>query len=248
LKKKRILFATIALVLLAVMSYSGHQLLEINRGNAQQAQLHHQLIAYRPALPDFFEPDTDRTNQSILHLQAQFQDVVGWLTIPGTGVDYPFVQGRNNDEYLHLDLNQRWSAAGTVFMDYRNQSDFSDFNTILFGHHMRNGTMFGTLQHFNHRDFFQRNERGLLFLANQTYAIDFMAFAVISPYDAIVYNPVISTDEEKLAFLQHVENIARHYRDIGVTVHDRVVVLSTCNYEFDDARMVLIGKLTAFSA
>ena len=255
---KKVLFLSIVLVLLAVIGYSSYQLLDINRSTAQEAELHNQLMQYRPA-PQFLisvspldefsdESYTEadlvlRVNQSIVDLQASHPDAVGWLTIPNTRVDYPFVQGVDNKQYLHLDLNQNQSAAGTIFMDFRNNSDFSDFNTIIYGHHMRSGSMFAALQEFDKQAFFEANRTGTIFLANATYEIEFFAFAVIQPNDAMIYNPAITTDTDRIAFLDYINTTARHWRDIGATENDRIVTLSTCNYEFNNARMVLVGRL-----
>ena len=112
---------------------------------------------------------------------------------------------------------------------------------------MRNGSMFGTLQQFNEQAFFDANSTGTLFLADKTYEIKFIAFAVIPPDDAVIYDPAITTAEERIAFLEHIKAAARHYRDIGVAEHDQIITLSTCNYEFHNARMVLIGRLVPVS-
>ena len=265
MKVMRVLFSFTVCVLLVVIAYSSFSLWEIQRNNAQEAQLHSRLLQYRPTaeMPASSDPVSEssseetssnhsglgaphspRPNQGIIDLQVRHPDVVGWLTIPNTGVDYPFAQGKDNAHYLHLDLEQKRSAAGTIFMDFRNSQDFSDFNTILFGHHMRNGSMFGSLQAFNSRTFFEENRTGMIFLPEKTYEIDFFAFAVIAPDDAVIFDPTIQTEAEAALFLDHVEQLARYYRDINLTVHDRLVTLSTCNYEFDDARMVLVGRLS----
>ena len=246
-----------AFVLVAVIGYSGYRLWDINRNYAQEAEMHSRLLQYRPTaqatMPqtsissafhvnpaEFVEPIA---NQSIVDLQASYPDVAGWLMVPGTQIDYPFVQGIDNEHYLHRDLDHNWSAAGTIFMDYRSSSDFSDFNTIIFGHNMRNGSMFGTLKNFNDQDFFDANMAGTIFLVNKTYEIEFIAFAVIKPDDAVIYNPNIIIEEDKVAFLDYIKSTARYYRNIGATANDRIVTLSTCNYEFDDARMVIIGRI-----
>ena len=265
MKIMRILWGITACALVIVIAYSGQQLWEIHQIGVQEAQMHSRLMEFRPepgkqtpasggsrpepASEPAFESASgasaaDGENQSILDLQTKHSDAVGWLSIPNTKIDYPFAQGRDNDTYLHLDLDQNWAAAGTIFMDYRNSQDFTDFNTILFGHHMNNGSMFGTLQHFSNQAFFEENSSGTVFLADKTYGIDFIAFAVIVPSDTVIYDPTITTETEKIAFLEHVKHIARYYRDLEVTASDRLVTLSTCNYEFEDARMVLIGKLT----
>jgi len=255
---KRILLLSMVIVLVAVIGYSGYQLWDIHRNYVQEAELHSRLMQYRPTrqmqMPVSTEPTVESfpdnyaatpiVNQSIVDLQEKHASVVGWLTVPNTKIDYPFVQGADNDHYLHLDLDQRRSAAGTIFMDFRNNSDFSDFNTIFHGHHMKNGSMFGTIQHFNNQAFFNTNRTGTIFLTNATYEIEFMAFVVIAPNDAMIYNPTITAEVDQIAFLDHVRRTARYYRDIGVTADDRMITLSTGNYEFHNARMVLIGRLT----
>jgi len=248
-------------VLLSVIGYSSYRLASINRSTSQEAELHNRLIQYRTA-PQQLASDTQSgdsifelsmsteiepvpfVDQSILNLQADFPDVVGWIEIPNTRVYYPFAQGNDNDHYLYYDLEQNRSAAGTIFMDYRNSGELIDFNTIIHGHHMRSGSMFATLQKFNNQTFFDNNDSATIYLLNATYKIEFMAFAVIQPDDMIIYNPMITSATDKIEFLDYVRNVARYYRDIGVTENDRIVTLSTCNYEFTNARMVLIGRLT----
>ena len=254
MKLKTILLRGMALMLVAVIGYSGYQLWGIHSNNVQEAQMHKRMLQHRPVLQTSLlsvsraEPakfTESIVNQGIVDLQSLYPDVIGWLTIPNTRIDYPFAQGDDNDHYLHMDLDRNWSQAGTIFMDYRNSKDFSDFNNIIFGHNMRNGSMFGTLRNFNDQHFFDTNKTGTIFLANKTYEIEIMAFAVIKPDDAIIYNPYIETEEDKTIFLDYVKNMARYHRDIGITAKDRIITLSTCNYEFNDARMVVIGRLSA---
>ncbi|MCL2562612.1 MAG: class B sortase [Oscillospiraceae bacterium] len=251
---KRLLILLSVFALLGVIGYSGYRLQDINQNTAQEAELHRWLMQFHPMLQasPSDEPapallaeraPVPQVNQSILDLQAEFPDAVGWLTIPNTEVDYPFVQGTDNDYYLRRDLHQQRASAGTVFMDYRNNSGFSDFHTLIYGHHMRSGSMFAALQKFDDQAFFEANPTGTIFLTNATYEIEFMAFAVIRPNDAMIYDPLITTAEDKIAFLGYVRDIARHYRDIGTAENDRIVTLSTCNYEFNNARMVLIGRI-----
>jgi len=238
-------------VLAAMVCYSGYRLFGIRYNYAQEAEMHSSLMPFRPtsqALPIYNVPSYTSTlivNQSIIDLQTKYPDIIGWLTIPNTRVDYPFAQSADNDFYLYRDLDANRSQAGTIFMDFRNNNDFSDFSTILFGHNMRNGSMFGTLQSFNNATFFDENRTGIIFLANKTYNLEFIAFAVIGPNDLVIYNPNITTETDKIAFAEHVRNIARHYRNIDITIDDQIIILSTCSYEFDNARMVLIGRIRA---
>jgi len=103
--------------------------------------------------------------------------------------------------------------------------------------------MFGTLKNFDDEAFFNTNSIGFIFAANETYVVEFIAWIVMGADDDMVYNSMFSGDADGTAFLDYVRSIARHYRDIGAEVSDKFVTLSTCNYEFDDARMVLIGRV-----
>ena len=250
MKLKNALLTGAAIILIGVICYSAYQLYDIGRSRTQEAEVRDSFMQYHPMshLPTpesvTAESPTARVvNQSIADMRVKNPDIVGWVTVPNTKADYPFVQGADNEQYLHLDLNHRQSAAGSIFMDARNNPDFSDFNSIIYGHHMRNGSMFGSLQSFDNRAFFDDHTTGTIFLTNVTYDIEFMAFAIISPDDAVIYNTAISADSDKIAFLDHVATIARHYRDIGAAPGDRIVTLSTCSYEFDNARLVLIGRI-----
>jgi len=255
---KKLLFFTVLLVLAFIMGYSSYRLNEINAHYAQEAKTHERMMQYKPTSQtaeretSFFDNNPlvtepiaaePKTNPSIIALREKYPDVVGWITIPNTDVDYPFAQAEDNDYYLHLDLDKNYLFAGTLFMDYRNGTEFYDFSTAIFGHNMKNGSMFGTLGKFNDEAFFRENSTGTIFTAHNTYEIEFMAWLVIASDDAVIYNFINLNDTGKSAFLDYIKNTARHYRDIDATIEDNLVMLSTCNYDFADARMVLVGRI-----
>jgi len=252
---KKIVFSVIAIVLFVTLTFSIIQLRLIQSSGAEEAALHKQLMEYKPELtvsasepaPPALEPvspaSTPKGNQNILDLQAKYPDAVGWITIPNTNVDYPFVQAKDNSYYLRRDLDGKTLSAGTLFMDYRNSADLSGFNTIIYGHNMKNGSMFGTLKDFDDQTFFDANQTGTVFIANKTYAIEFFAYIVLKADDSSIYDPSVSDPLDETAFLAHAKSAARYYRDIGVTAGDHILTLSTCDYEFNDARMVLLGRL-----
>jgi len=237
-KLRTVLIGGGALVLAAVMAYAGLQLWSIHTASSEEAGLHTKLLAYKPTI----SPGTTDDNPRLSDMRLTYPDVVGWLSIPHTRIDYPFVQGRDNDEYLHRDMNQQASAAGTIFLDYRNTPTLTDLNSVIFGHHMRSGAMFATLRSFTDKSFFDANPAGTIFLPDATYTVQFIAFAEIKPDDQIIYDTGLSHDQAS-AFLAHVKAVARHYRDVGATSGDRFITLSSCDYEFANARMVLIGRL-----
>ena len=251
----RIVRFVLALILLAGMATGIYKLVEISREYSRADEIQNEMLVYKPtpavetsAAPPV--PDQTpgipprRVNQEILDAQKQINsDIVGWLTIPNTNIDYLFVQASDDNFYLRRDLNKRQASAGSIFMDSRNSSDFSDFNTILYGHNMKNGSMFHNLRKFADKDFFDGNRTGTIFLADRVFSLQIFAYLVTGADNAEIYQTVIITNPEKEDFFDYIRDHARQYRDIGLTAQDRIVTLSTCAYEYDDARMVLLAQL-----
>ena len=226
---------------------------KINETQAQYQQeklLHQTLLVYKPVsrtnddqMLAAAEPETSEEPSAVALLRAQYPSVVGWITIPGTKIDYPFVQADDNDKYLSADLNGDYLAAGSVFLDYRSAPDFNLFNTVMYGHNMKNGSMFGSLPTLSDAATFAQVVDGAVHLEGTEYRLEIFVCMVTNSYDGLVYNSLQNTDEEKQEFLDYVQSNAVRYRDIGPKVTDRFLTLSTCSYEFADARTVVIGRL-----
>jgi sortase, SrtB family len=241
-KVKGIIKAVCSVLLVGVMCVSGYQIC-ITQAQYQQEELQHQaLLAYKP-MPVAPDSDYAPPPSGVALLRQEYPDVAGWLEIPNTKIDYPFVLAEDNDEYLRADLDGNYLLAGSIFMDYRCMPDFSLFNTIIYGHNMKNGSMFGTLPSFRTAAFFAQHPEGIIHLEDETYRLEFFACVLTNRYDTTIYNSLQNTQTDKLAFLNHVQSTAAQYRDIGISAEDTIVTLSTCSYEFADARTVLIGRL-----
>ena len=241
MRTKEAMLLVSALALITVISYSSSRLGAIVKNYSQEGIMHEKVLEYKPLNAT---GESSELNQNIASLKEVYPDVVGWLSIPGTNIDYPFAKGSDNDYYLHQDLDKNWSLAGTIFMDYRNDSSFSDFSTLIFGHNMKNGSMFGTIKAFDDEAFFRRNNTGTIFLLDKTYEVEFIAFIVTKANDEIIYNSEsIKSDADKEEFLDYIKSSARYYKDTNLSVEDTFITISTCNYEFNNARMVLVGKI-----
>lgn len=201
---------------------------------------------YEPELSNTAEDDAaedDLTpmpvvNQFVRQLQDELNsDIIGWLCIPGTNIDYPVVSAGDNDFYLHRDIHKKEAQAGTLFTDYRCAADFAGFNTVVYGHNMRSGSMFGDLRKYADPEFMAENRYGILYTTEKTYTLELFAFMVIASDDAQIYaNP-----ESKEEFHKYIRENARVYsepEDFG-----KVIVLSTCAYEFDGARIVVTASV-----
>ncbi len=102
-------------------------------------------------------------------LEGVNSDIVAWLYGADTGLNYPIVQAEDNDYYLYRLLDGTWNKNGTIFMDYVNRSDFSDQNTLVYGHHMKSGAMFGALVQYKKQEFYDAHPYLYLYTPQQSY-------------------------------------------------------------------------------
>jgi len=169
-------------------------------------------------------------------------DVVGRLVIEGIGLDYPVVQGRDNQYYLTHTAERKDDERGAIFLDCRQERDFSDFKSILYGHHKSNGEMFGKLKRLRKQKTFDEIPEGMLYTPERTYRLEIFASA-LTRWDSEFYHYVFLSRESREKHLDLLRGLALCYRDIGLTFEDRIVVLSTCSYEYEGARTVILARL-----
>ena len=176
-------------------------------------------------------------------LRAINPDVFGWITVYGTLIDFPLLQGENNSRYLNHNAKGEFSLAGAIFLDHANDRNFTDFNSIIHGHHMDQGAKFGNIDLFTDFEFFESRKYGNLFFNDKDHGLEFFALVETSGYDWQIFNPAVTGRENQEAYLERIEYLARHSRDIGVTIDDRIVLLATCTNEFTNGRHLLVAKL-----
>lgn len=176
-------------------------------------------------------------------LLAVNPDVVGWIYIEGTAVNYPIVKGNDNDYYLKRLVDGKYNSAGSIFMDYRNLGDFSDTHSILYGHNMKNGSMFAVLGKYKDQNFFEEHPYCQIMTPEGNYLVEFFSGYDASTEDDSWQRDFLS-DEEFRDWLDSAVNRSVFSSDVSLSTEDRIVTLSTCSYVFDDARFVLIGKIT----
>lgn len=202
-----------------------------------------------------YEPDQEQNNDSKPQwiIQDKFkplleknEDIVGWVKIDGTAIDYPVAQAANNEYYLDNDIFKESNIAGSIFMDFRNSIEEDESNTILYGHNMKNGSMFGDLLWFESKWNFE-NHSIIQFdtlYGTQTYEI-FSAYVTDTQFDYIKTD--FSSKEEYKQFLNVVKEKSLHKSDVDLTENDTIITLSTCSYAFENARFVVHARLIAKS-
>lgn len=186
--------------------------------------------------------DSDYTYKPNKHktMLEQNQDYTGWIRIPGTQVDYPFVKAKDNDYYLKRDFFGRYDDKGTIYMDHRNIGFQFSNHVILYGHNMRDGSMFGELDLFKAADFALDND---IIAIDDLYGTRY--FKIYASYfddaDVSYIQTNISPSDIDAFIDQQLDRSDIDY-DLIPTDKDRLLTLITCSYEVDDGRFYVHGK------
>lgn len=169
-------------------------------------------------------------------------DVIAWIEIPGLEISYPVVQGRDNDYYLHHLITGENHKSGSIFMDFHNQEDLSDRNTIIYGHNMKDGSMFGTLDQYQSQALYRNYPCFYMYVPGYIYEYQiFSCYAAPTDYPAYTYD--FPTSEDYEVFLETLQRSAEYNTGTTVTKEDQVVTLSTCVNTRKDYRYLVHGKL-----
>ena len=192
-----------------------------------------QYKTYKPSSED---------NLSFEDLVDLNKEVIGWLVVNKTNIDYPVLQSDNNSKYVNTDVYGKFSLAGSIFLDYKNNKNFSDMNNILYGHHMEKDMMFGEIDSFAQKDYFDKHTKGKLFYDNQWHKIEFFAFLCMDAYDDIIYNTFLNWEQDGDTYLNYIKENAINYREISAE-KKRFLTLSTCNSDSTNGRYILIGYI-----
>ncbi len=184
-------------------------------------------------------------------LKESNKDFKGWLVVPGADISLPVVQTTNNSKYLNTGFNGKWLSGGTAFIDSLNKSAFSDMNTVIYGHNMRDGSMFGSIKNYKSIDTFKKNPLVYVYTENENYVYKiysvFLSSAVKSDDNGYVfaYNFInLSSDENFVSFMEELK--LRSYYDTGVDYQpgDKLITLSTCDRTvMKNGRLVIVARL-----
>ncbi len=188
-----------------------------------------------------FKPDL--TNPEVL--KEISKDAIAWITVDGTKIDYPVMQGQDNSEYLNKNPFGKFALSGSIFLDARNNRDFSNRYSILYGHHMDYGAMFGALDDFKEQSYFDSHRTGrLITVGGTSYDIRFFAAAMVQATDPLVFHPMNTTPE---ALVDMLEKKAMIFEPPESEDNLKLIALSTCQSADTIDRMVLFGEMTEIS-
>lgn len=251
-KKKSDVLLTIALIVaIAVFCYAAfnlyHIYTEYKKGTDEYNQIEEMAVTERDAdsgevagpnaqLKPPIEVDFDK-------LKSVNEDVVGWIYVDALpDISYPIVKGKDNQTYLHQTYEKNYNFAGTIFVDYENSGDFSDCNTLVYGHNMKNGSMFGHLKKFRENDKLYKQDKYFWILTpERNYRYEIIS-AYTTGVNSDTYTLFKGPGEEFEKYLETIKGYSEiQTDDTDLTIKDRIVTLSTCTGN-ESTRFVVQGK------
>ena len=178
-------------------------------------------------------PDIERFKPGAEGAGDSDQEIVGtmaaWLTVEDTGIDYPVMQGEDNSEYLSKDPFGNYSLSGSIFLDSRNDPAFTDGYSLIYGHHMEHGLMFGALDSYLEQSYFDSHREGaLLFTDGSTLPLHIFAVAETDGADEFIFSPTEYTNGEVLSRVR--EKAVIFDQSAWPGAEERLVALSTCKF------------------
>lgn len=240
--KRKVISGILFFVCICIFLFSAYQVYTILREYHLAEKYYATVQEYSPFNSELPATTTEKSRYLAIdtkELKKTNADFIGWIYADDTKINYPVVKGKDNSFYLTRDFNKNYLQNGSIFMDYRCDSNFQNHNTIIYGHNMRDGSMFGELDKYRNYSFFEKhkemmyvNHKGVL-KTLQIYS------AHIVKSDSYVYEYQFVDDEKFGKFIEKTVSSSLYDTGIKPAVSDKIVTLSTCSYEYDEARLVV---------
>lgn len=174
-------------------------------------------------------------------LQMLNPDIVGWIYIEGTQVNYPIVQSDDNDYYLYRLISGERNSSGSIFLDAGASPLFQSRNNSIYGHNMKNGSMFADITDYVDQKFYEEHPVALLMTPNGNYEVQIFSCYITDAWDDSWQ--IVFDGSEYTQWLDKIQRKSFLATDVKPTEADRVLTFSTCTYETEDARLLVHGVL-----
>lgn len=244
----RLITLAVALAILACGAYSGFALWDNRQVYAEAEHVQQEILTLKPRKAEGEQAEAQAP--SFAQLLAINPDVCAWVEMEGTAIDHPVLQGEDNLSYINTDVYGNFALAGSIFLDSRNQRDFQDSVSLLYGHHMENHAMFGDLDLYKDAEFFQQHRTGTLMTPDTQYALETLAVLVLDAGDDVYFEPqawngkldtFLAYTRENAMYI-HAETMDELEQRVAEDAQQapRLLVLSTCSSEFSNARTLVL--------
>ncbi|MBQ6809014.1 MAG: class B sortase [Firmicutes bacterium] len=242
----RFFYKLLIYLLLGVFLFSAYQIYRYVRISLQSENLRDQLVEQAVQLRPSPEESPEELEQAPISvdfeaLQQESEDIIAWLYCEDTQINYPVVQAADNEYYLDKLPDGQWNSGGSLFLDYRNAADFSDRNSLIYGHNMKNLSMFGSISKYKEQAYYEAHPLLWLLTPEGDYKVELLA-GYVAEHDAEVYSFPLTEDTLPVLLEQSLAR-SNFKSEVELQPGERLLTLSTCSYEYDNARYVLIGVL-----
>lgn len=248
----KIICIILLIILIGIVAVWGYRIIVENRANSKYEEIQNtvnsaakqaetEAVIIETETEEETETETEEVqnvfdipekNLDWSSLYAENKDIYAWIYIPGTQVDYPVLQSASDDTYyLNHNIDGSYGKPGCIYTEKINSKDFTNYNTVLYGHNMKNGEMFGCLHDYEDRTFFDENPYVYVYTEEKTYVYEI--FAAYTATNAHILNTNdFSTQEGFADYLDNVvynKALTGNFRnDTRVTSDNRIITLSTC--------------------
>lgn len=247
MKKRHNIILIIAIIVFLFSAYKLYTIYsEYSRGNKEYQEVINEVITQEivesPKEESGNEEEKTVFRVDFEKLQKINADAIAWIRFDEPSkISYPVVKGEDNSEYLKKTFEGKKNAAGALFADAYNNSDFSDRNTFIYGHNMKNGSMFGQLRKYKSFDFCKENPYFYIYTPDgkeTTYQV--FAVGIVEDTD-VSYNKFFENNEEYLQYLKYLKSVSRYDTGVEVTEQSQIVSLSTCTNVTETQRLLVHG-------
>lgn len=251
---RKLIKRVVLFVLIAVFLYSGYQLARYVYDGYVSSKLNDRMKQqYENA--QILQQERDHTEQGELmeeQLKQQYRqrfdqllqintDIVGWVSIEDTGIDFPVVQSSDNDYYLNHNVEKKSSARGSIFMDYRNTDVNNDIHTVIYGHYMKDGSMFGELSKYKDAAYYHEHDVITFEGIEEPAKYQIFSVYIYSPEDQFFQYQFEDKPQYK-GYLDKIIEKSMYDTGVKVTSNEQLLTLVTCTYEVADARLIIHAK------
>ena len=236
----------VLIIFIGLLIYSGYNIVEWKFNNDKNRQIKEETSQYVTIVQE--ETANNETQNKIrvdfIALKQRNPDVVAWIKINNTQIDYPVVQGKDNSYYLTHNMDKEYNKAGWIFLDYRNELNENDKNTVIYGHNMKTDLMFGTLKNVLTDEWNENIENRHITLITEQ---ETQVYEVFSIYEIEEEEYSIKIDfknaEEYLTFLNTIKQRSIKNFNVELTTENRILTLSTCTNDSYHRLVVHAKKL-----
>lgn len=238
-KKKKIkLINLLILIFIIFQVFSGYKIIKWFLNNKQNEEVQSSIAQYIELKDD----ENDNYKVDFKALKEINEDTIGWLKVNNTNIEYVVVQGNDNNYYLKHNFQKQNNSAGWIFADYKNKFDYTDYNIVVYGHNMKNGSMFGTLNNVLKEEWYNNEENRHIVLITENGTIMYEVFSIYE--EKVSEYPIqteFSNDNEYLEFLNTLKNKSIKDFNVELSAEKSIITLSTCGN--DNSKRLLVHAI-----